>query len=288
MPTSNNRTILVSGATGQQGGAVARHLLDRGFDVRALTRSPNQKAAQALVAEGAQIVKGDFEDRTSLDRALRNVDGAFSVQNTWAAGVDGEIQQGKAFADAAANAGVDHFVYSSVGGAERDTGIPHFDSKWEIEEHIRSLSLPTTILRPVFFMENWAHFSKDAILNGRLPQPLSPETRLQQVAVDDIGAFVELAFSNPDDWKGQAVELAGDEPAMTETAQTFGEVLGHEVEYVQVPWDAFEEQAGEEMTAMYRWFEADGYAADIDSLRETYPDLTTFESFLREQDWGSA
>jgi uncharacterized protein YbjT (DUF2867 family) len=278
--------ILVSGATGQQGGAVARHLLRHGFQVRALTRRLEQAAARALADQGAQVVQGDFEDRASLARALEGAYGAYSVQDVATAGVEREIAQGKAFADAARDAHVKHLVYSSVGAAERNTGIPHFDSKWEIEEHIRSLGLSATILRPVFFMNNWAGL-KDAILGGKLPQPLGPETVLQQIAVDDIGAFAALAFANPDDWIGRAIEIAGDEATMTQAAETFSAVLGRKVEYVQVPWEAFRKQAGEEFTVMYRWFESDGYKADIEALRKMHPAMKRLKAFLREQDWIS-
>ncbi|MGH9436831.1 MAG: NmrA/HSCARG family protein [Terriglobia bacterium] len=279
-------TILVSGATGQQGSAVARHLLDKGFRVRILTRDPEQQAARALAARGAEVVAGDFDDRESLDQALNGAYGAYSVQNFWKSGLEGEIRQGKAFAEAVGRAGVEHFVYSSVGGAERETGISHFDSKWEIEEHIRKLGLPATILRPVYFMDNLMNL-KDAIVGGQLPQPLDPGTPLQQIAVDDIGAFAALAFANPDEWIGRDAEIAGDELTMTEMAETFGRVIGRKVEYVQVPWDTFEEQAGGELTPMYRWFQSDGYEADIKALREEYPKLTRLEPFLRAKSFGS-
>lgn len=281
----SQHTILVSGATGQQGGAVARHLLERGFGVRALTRDPEQDAARALADRGAEVVEGSFDDRASLERALDSTYGVFSVQTFFVAGVEAELRWGKTFADAAKGAGVEHFVFSSVGGAERETGIPHFESKWAVEEHIRSIGLPATILRPVAFMNNWAGFAKDAILGGQLPQPLSPDTSLQQIAVDDIGAFAALAFSNPDVWVGHAVEIAGDELTMTETAEIFSRILERDVEYVQVPWDVYEEQAGEETAAMYRWFEDEGYGADIEALREEHPGLKRLEPFLREQDW---
>jgi uncharacterized protein YbjT (DUF2867 family) len=275
-------TILVSGATGQQGGAVARHLLNTGFKVRALTRNPGQDAAQTLSDAGAEIAEGNFYDSVSLSRALEGAHGAFSVQNSNKFGVEEEIKQGKAFADAAGEAGVKHFVYTSVGGAERNTGIPHFDSKWEIEEYVRSLDLPATILRPVYFMNNWLAY-KDTILDGRLPQPLSPETPLQQIAVDDIGAFAAIAFSNPDEWIGQVIEIAGDELTMRETAETFSHALNRDVKYVQVPWNDFKKQAGDEMTTMYRWFEDEGYKADIEALRKIHHGLKDLQSFLREK-----
>lgn len=279
-------TILVSGATGQQGGAVLRHLLDIGFHVRVLTRNPNQTTARDLAESGVEVFKGDFMERDSLDRALDGVHGAFSVQNAHSAGIEGEIEQGKAFADAAKDANVKHFVYTSVGGAERNTGIPHFDSKGEIEKHIHSIGLPATILRPVFFMNNWTRF-KETILGGQLLSPLSPDTKLQQIAVDDIGFFAALAFADPDKWIDQAIEIAGDELTMTETAETFSHALDQKVEFVQVPWDKWEEQAGEEMTTMYRWFEEKGYQADIKKLRDLHPGLKNLTSFLQTQDWVS-
>lgn len=277
---SDPRTILVSGATGQQGGFVARQLLKTGFQVRALTRRPESPAAQALSSLGIEIVKGDLDARDSLDQALKGAYGAFSVQNFYETGFDKEIRQGATFADAAQAAGVAHFVYSSVGGADRQTGIAHFDSKWRVEQHVQALNLPATILRPVFFMDNWNRL-KETILAGQLPQPLSPTTVLQEIAVDDIGALVALAFSNPDRWIGRAVEIAGDEMSMTNLAETFSRLLSRPVKYVQVPWDAFEKQAGADLTRMYRWFESDGYHADINALRREYPGLTNIETFIR-------
>jgi uncharacterized protein YbjT (DUF2867 family) len=127
------RSILVCGATGKQGGAVARSLLERGFRVCALTRDPQKPEAQALAEQGAEVVQGDMENRSAVDQVLvEGVYGVLSVQSFWETGYDGEVQQGKTVADAARAASVDHFVYSSVGSAHRKTGIPHFESKWEI------------------------------------------------------------------------------------------------------------------------------------------------------------
>jgi uncharacterized protein YbjT (DUF2867 family) len=277
-------TVLVTGATGNQGGAVASNLLERGFQVRALTRNQNSEAAQALAGQGAEVVQGDMEDHSTMDRVLEGVYGVFSVQTFWEAGYDLEIKQGKTLADAAKAVGVEHFVYSSVGSAHRETGIPHFDSKWEIEEHVRKLGLPYTILRPVFFMQNW-EMMRDPILEGTLPQPLDPDKPLQHVAVEDIGAFTALAFEHPDEWIGREVDLAGDEQTMPQMAETFSRVTGKEIDYYQVPWDQFEEQMGEEYAVMYRWFNDVGYEADIAALRQEYPELTTFEQYMRGHGW---
>lgn len=286
---AEGRTILVTGATGKQGGAAARQLLDAGYDVRALTRDPKKESAEELRSLGAEVVEGDLDDRASLERAVEGAYGVFSVQNFWETGYDREVEQGVRMADVAADAGVEHFVYSSVGGAERNTGIPHFDSKYEIEEHVRSLDMPYTTLRPVFFMNNWeADMFKNMVLGGTLAQPLSPDTPFQQIDVDDIGAFVALAFDNPSVWIGRELEIAGDERTMEEIARTFSDVIGRDVNYHQVPWDDFREQAGEEYAVMYRWFEDEGYEADVESLSAEHPDLVAFDDYLVAHGWKDA
>ncbi|MBA2345785.1 MAG: NmrA/HSCARG family protein [Rubrobacter sp.] len=283
----NGRTILVSGATGQQGGALARQLLDRGFPVRALTRDGNTPAAKELAGLGAEIVEGDLEDRSSLERALEGAYGVFSVQQFWGIGAEGEIRQGNALADAAKAAGVSHFVYSSVGGAHRATGIPHFDSKWEVEEHAREIGLPLTVLRPAFFMQNW-EMMRETILSGTLPQPLDPDKPFQMIDSGDIAVFAAMAFENPETWIGREVDISGDELTMPQIAETFSRVTGKDINYFQVPWDQFEEQMGEEYAVMYRWFNDVGYEADVPALKNEHPGLVSFEQYLRGHGWEQA
>lgn len=279
-----DRTILVAGATGQQGGAVARQLLERGYDVRALTRNPNGDEARRLEELGARLVKGDMNERADMDRAVEGAWGVYSVQNTWTAGVDGERQQGKNLAEAARSAGVEHYVYSSVASAWNDTGLPHFDVKRDLEEHLRGTGLRYTILRPVWFMENWAGF-RDAILDGTLPLPVDPGMSLQQIAVHDIGVFAALAFDDPEGYADRALDLAGDELTMAETAETLANAIGENVTYRQVDWDTYREQAGDEMADMWRWFQDTGYEADIEELRTMHPKLIRFQEFLRTAEW---
>ena len=281
------RLIVVCGASGKQGGAVGRSLLNRGFQVRGLTRNPQKPEAQALADQGAEVVQGDMEDPSAMERLTEGAHGVFSVQNFWETGYDREVQQGKTVADAAKAAGVEHFVYSSVGSAHRQTGIPHFESKWEVEEYVRQTGLPYTILRPVFFMQNW-EMMRGMVLGGTLAQPLDPNKPFQQVAVEDVGAFAAIAFENPDRWIGREVDLAGDDQTMPEIAETFGRVAGKEISYYQVPWDQFEEQMGEEFARQYRWFNDVGYEADIAALRQEYPELTTLERYLRSHGWEGA
>lgn len=282
---NSERIILVTGATGNQGGAVARHLLQHGnFKVRAFVRDPNKPAAQALQQAGAELVVGEFNDRASLEGALQGAYGVFSVQN-FQDGMETEIRQGKAVADAAKAASIQHFVYSSVGSAERKTGIPHFDSKFQVEEYIRAIKLPYTIMRPVFFFYNY-NAMRPMVENGTLPQPLSPKTKLQQLSEEDYGEMVAEVFKRPADFLNREQEVASVDMTMTEIAGAFSRVFGKNVEYQQIPFEAFEQQVGEEVTIMYRWFENVGYAADLAQLKRDFPEPTDFESYLRDRDWA--
>lgn len=284
-PINTEQIILVTGATDNQGGAVARHLLQRGrFKVRALVRDQNKPGAQALQQAGAELITADLNDRASLDRALQGVYGIFSVQ-VFSDGLDAEIRQGKLVADAAKTANIEHFVYSSVGSAERNTGVPHFDSKFQVEKYIRSIGLPYTILRPVFFFYNY-NGMRPMIEQGTLPQPLSPETKLQQLSEEDYGAMVAEAFERPADFMNREIELASVEMTLPEIAAAFSRVLDKSVTYQQIPFEAFEQQAGEEVTIMFRWFENVGYAADLAQLKRDFPAPIDFEAYLRDQGWA--
>lgn len=280
-----DRLILVTGATGHQGGAALRHLRNKGFPVRALTRDPDDPKARALATHGVEVVRGDLNDPGSITRALEGVHGVYSVQN-WQEGAEAEIRQGVHLADAAKRSGVTHFVYSSVGSADKNTGVPHFDSKFRIEEHIRGTGLAYTIFRPVFFMENWQTM-RNYIDQGAIMWPLNPDTRLQMIAVDDIGEFVAMAFEHPGKWQGRAIDIAGDDLTMNQIAEAFSRASGHPVKYQQIPWDRFEQQVGHELTLMFRWFEDVGYEIDIATLRREYLPLTTFDRWL-EAHWRPA
>jgi uncharacterized protein YbjT (DUF2867 family) len=283
MAAKNTRTIAVTGATGKQGGAAFRHLKQRGFLLRALVRDPEGQKTRELEQGGVEVLRCDFDDPESMERALDGADGAYSVQ-AWQAGPETEVRQGIALADAANRQGIGHFVYSSVAAADQNTGIPHFESKGKIEQRLRQIGMPYTILRPVFFMENWLAM-RDGVESGAIMLPLSPETRLQMIAVDDIGAFVALAFEHPGRWHNRAFELAGDALSMTEMAEAFSRASGREVRYQQVSWDQFEQLAGHEITVMYRRFEENGYNVDIAGVRREYPRLTSFYRWL-EQHWS--
>ncbi len=285
MANVRDRLILVTGATGRQGGAALRALRKRGFPVRALTRDPDSPKARALVGQGTEIVRGDLSDEASLTRALDGVYGVYSMQTRAGQGLEAEVRQGIHLADAAKRSRISHLVYSSVGAADQNTGVPHFDSKFRIEEHIRGTGLRYTIVRPVFFMENWLGM-RDRIDTGGLSLPLAPETRFQMIAVDDIGGTVALAFEHPGKWQGRAVEIAGDDLAMTEIAQAFTRVMARDVRYTPMSWEEYGQKAGPEMAAMFRWMQNVGYHVDIAAVRQEYPALTSFDRWLQTH-WGA-
>jgi uncharacterized protein YbjT (DUF2867 family) len=285
---STDHAVLVTGATGRQGGAVVRHMLLKGWKLRAVTRDPNSHAARALTQKGVEVVQGDLEDPTSIARAAAGVYGIYSVQDFWAVGAKREVQQGKNVADAAKKAGVKHFVYSSVGGAERNTGIPHWESKWEVEKHIRSLRLPATVFRPVTFMEGYYIDQVEiGILKGKLVDAVRGDKPYQTIATDDIGAFVALAFDRPSEFIGKEIEIAGSELSNLEAAKVFSRVLGKPVKFQKLPLPIVRLVLGKEFYSMFRWFNEAGYKADISGLRRTYPEvqLQTLEEWLRNDGW---
>ena len=285
---NSEKTVLVTGATGRQGGAVIRHMLPKRWKLRALTRNPSNPAAQDLARQGIEVVQGDLEDAASLERAARGLYGIYSVQDFWSVGAKREVLQGNNLADAAKKAGVAHFVYSSVGGAERNSGIDHWESKWEIEKYIRKLGLPATILRPAAFMENYYIAEVEiGILKGKLLDPIRADKPYQTIAAADIGAFAALAFERPQDFIGLELEIAGSELTNPEAAQVFSRVLGRPVRFRKMPMLLVRLFLGREFYQMFRWFNESGFKADIDALRRLYPEvhLQTLEEWLRNEGW---
>jgi uncharacterized protein YbjT (DUF2867 family) len=277
-----DKIILVTGATGRQGGAVTLKLVTEGWPVRAVVRDPAKPASRALAWKGVELVRGDLNDRSSLDRALKGVYGAFGVIAWREGGIESEIRQGKNLADAAKAAGVRHFIYSSVGGADRSTGIPHFDSKRQIEEYIRGVGLPATIFRPVFMMYNFNAPDMHALIDkGSFTMALKPNRALQMLSAEDLAVFVNLAFENPADYLGKAIELAGDELTMPQAAEVFSRVLGRPIRFIEQPIGRVR-SASREAALMMEWFDLHGYRADIRALRTLHPGLMTLETWLRE------
>ena len=279
-PSSPGRRIAVIGATGQQGGAVVDALLEEGLGVRALVRDPGSSAAQALHARGVELVTGDFAAPASLDALLSDVDGVFAM-STPADGTDVEVTAGKTIADAALRAGVPHLVFSTVGGAERETGIAHFESKRRVEEYIETLGLHATFLRPVFFMENLTGFGA-SIENGEVVVrlPLPDGIPLQMVAVRDIGRAAAAILKGGTAVEGESVEIGGDALTGTQIATAIGTHLTRPSRYEAIPLAAVASFG--DTADMFRWFsETPAYQADFAATKSLVPDVLDFAAWLK-------
>jgi len=280
-------TILVTGATGRQGGALARELLDAGHQVTAMTRRPDSEPARALAARGAAVIRGDLDDDAALRRALHGVFAVFGLQNTWETGVEREEEQGKRLAILAREAGVRHYVYSSVASADRRTGIPHFDNKARVEDTVRRLAFPSwTIVRPVFFMENLlSPWFKPQIDQGTLAMGIKPATRLQMIAVADVGRYLFLAMDQHESLNGRELDIAGDELTMPAVAHILTKVTGRPITHFQVPIEEVR-KASEDWAIMLEWFDAVGYDADIAANEQEFGIRPTqFGEWAARQTW---
>lgn len=281
METTN---ILVSGVTGNQGRAVTHHLLQAQsqFDVYGLTRDPTTIHARALRDLGVTTVEGNLDDPMSFASVLEEVDAVFSMTHS-AVGYEKEVEHGTALADTAAAVGVDHFVFSSINGANRAADIDAFDAKRTIEQYLTTLDLPVTILRPTWFMFNLDRHRPD-IRDGELAVPLEEGVSLQMLDVDDYGAFVARVFAESDQYVDQAIEIAGDEHTLESMAGVLSDVVGKPVEPVHTPT---REGRNDVLTAMYRLFNTTEPAIDIVAL-ETAHDVrfTPLEAYLRRRGWA--
>jgi uncharacterized protein YbjT (DUF2867 family) len=285
---SDKLNVLVTGATGKQGGHVVRQLLARRHSVRALTRKPESPAAVALAERGVTIVPGDFDDQGSLERAVRGVDTVFAMSTPFESGAQTETREGINLVRAASREGVKHLVYSSVAGADQATGIPHFDSKFEVEKEIRRSGVPFTIVAPVFFMENFLDSLAPGIAKGSIAFALPATRRLQQIAVADIAQFTALVIERRETFLGKRIDIASDELTMVTAARVVSEALGREVEYTALPIETAR-QWNEDLARMLAWFDRVGYDADVVGLRSLYPEVGwhRFSTWAREQDWSA-
>jgi len=284
MPKLN---VLVTGATGQQGGALTQVLLKKGHRVRAFTRNPNSPKANELKKAGAEIYAGDFEDTKSLQGAMKGMDSVFVMGTMWEVGTDGETRQGLAAADAAKAAGVKHLLYTSVGSADRHTNIPHFDSKFKVEEHIKKIGVPYTIIAPVFFMENIFAPWMAGLKEGRYPLALPPTQKLQQTCLADIANFAAYILENRDRFLGKRFDIASDDLTGLQAADILTRVTGRKIEFFEVPLEAVRAQSAD-FAIMFEYFIKVGYQADIKGLRRDYPQVGwhSYEEWARKQDWS--
>jgi uncharacterized protein YbjT (DUF2867 family) len=283
---ANQLTVVVTGATGKQGGAVARQLLERGHKVRAVTRDPNSPHAKTLEKAGATIVTSALDDTKALTKALEGATSLFAITTPFG-GVAAEVQQGVAAVDAAKAANA-HLVFTSVANANRHTGVPHFDSKYQVEGHIARTNARATILAPVYFMEN-LYFVKEQLAKGIYAVPIPPNKPLAQIAVEDIGAVAVRVLEDPARFTGKRIDLAGDELTGNETIAILSRVTGRSFGYFQVPLGVVRDRMGDEYVRMYEWFDRVGYSVDRPALQQQFPDIhfRTFESWAKQQNLGA-
>ncbi len=262
------QTILVTGATGRQGGAVVDALLSEAFagefdalTVRGLTRDAESDAARRLAERGVEVVEGDMLDRDSLFAAMEGADAVFGVTTFFEVGAEAEREQGLNLVAAAEAADVGHVVFSSVGDAD-GPDLPHFQSKAAVEDALWASSLDATVLRPVFFMQNLAMNAED-VADGHLALGLAEDTRLAMVDYRDIGRAAATVFADPDSFAGETIDLAGDRRTLAETAAVLSEYTGHPVEPVSLDVETVRDAAGDEFADMFAWFNETGYSADV-------------------------
>jgi len=280
------RRYFVAGATGKQGGAVARQLLARGHRVRIYTRNPGGPQARLLQRLGAELFAGGFDDPGPLERALHGCDGAFGMSCFTEGGVEVEVRQARRLVDAVQRAGVPHLVHGSIAGADRITGVAHLDSKFLIERHLAHAGIRYTIVAPVFLMENWLAVIPSAVARGAIRYPLPPGRVLQMVAVDDVAAFVRLALERSVEFEHRRVEIAGDALTMERIAAVLGEAVRRPLAYRAVPLEGVWARS-EELGRLCAWLDREGTRVDVDRLRTRYRDLgwTRLETWARRQDW---
>jgi uncharacterized protein YbjT (DUF2867 family) len=284
---SKSLSVLVTGATGSQGGAVARALLKKGHHVRALTRKPDSAGALAIKQLGAELAVGGFDDRDALTRAMTGVDAVFIMGTPFEAGMDTETRQGIAAVDAAKAAGVKHVVYTSVSDANEKTGIPHFDSKARVEEYLAKADVPYTIIAPVFFTENFTSpWFGQGLKHGVVAMALPGKRPVQQITVEEIGAFGALVIERRDAFLGKRINLGSTELTGEQVAEILARVTGKPFRFQELPLAQLRANNAD-AAIMFGWLDKKGFGADIAALRRNYPEVgwRSFEDWARAQDW---
>ncbi|MFD5793379.1 NmrA/HSCARG family protein [Streptomyces diastatochromogenes] len=280
-------TIAVTGATGAQGGATARALLVAGHRVRALTRTPAAPAAEALRRLGADVRYADFDDRTSLDAALAGADSLFAVTTPFGTDTATEVRQGRTLLDAAAAARVGHIVFTSAAHADRGTGIPHYDSKAEIERHLRVTGVPWTVIAPAAFMDNFASgWTLEGLRENTFAWPMPADRALTLIPADDIGAFAALVLQRRSDFTGRRIDIASDERSAAQIAAALSAAGGRPVTHREVPL-SYVRAHSHDLAAMFSYFTSTGLDVDVTGLRRAHPEVGwhTFADWAAAQDW---
>ena len=279
---ASDLTVAVVGATGRQGGAVARHLLADGWTVRSLTRRPESPAGRELAALGTDVIRVDLDDRRSLTAAFAGAHGVFSVQNPMTSGVDAEVRHGKNVADAAKEAHVAHVVYGSAGIGVAGTGVPSWESKLVVHAHLEDLGLPLTVLRPMAFMElmtDKAFFPAVAMWH-LMPKLMGPDRPVPWICVNDLGAVAARAFADPDRFIGRDIKLASEVRSIAECRTIWTSVTGRPPRRLPMPVRMFERFVGTDLTTMWRWLRSGQFDIEPAQTHEILPTASTVQDWL--------
>src|SRR5437667_7543075 len=265
-----SRYVLVIGPTRYQGGAVAEALLIGGHMVRIMTNNPDNESAVKLRHMGAEIVEGDYDNLTSLIKAISGVDTIFCVTNP-EGGLQMEVKHGKNIVDAANNASVSHVVYSSSANANKSTKVPDFESKFEVEMHIQGSGIPYTVVAPAYFMENLLfNWNSKDLSKGVLRLPINPNKKIKLISIVDVGKFAAMAIEERKHFIGKRIDLASDDLTPMEMALFLTTAMGNNIYYLQKP---LSDLASSEPVTMFDWMNKSGFDVDVKGLRKKYPEM---------------
>ena len=282
----NRKVILVTGGTGNQGGAVARNLLKQGkWKVKVLSRNQESIKSKILKSEGIDVVEGNLNDPISYSEYFNKIYGIFSVQN-FTNGIDKEIEQGKKTAELAKLKGVKHLLYSSVSGTDLESGIPHFESKNKIEEHIKNIGVPFTIIRPTSFYENLLNPEvKKRILKGKLVMPINKDVSQEFISMQDIGIIAGQIFNNPSKYLSKTITIASDKMTMEDLSKLLSKTMNKEIKYEKLPKIITRLVMGRNLYKMFDWVnkERPEFVSDIEAFRKEFMGMTNLESWLKEE-----
>ena len=278
------KTIFVTGVTGNQGGAVAKKLIEAGFSVKGLVRNPSSPKAVAFKDLGVELIEGNLDHRETFEDAIRDSYGVFCVL-TYDYGTEKEIKQGLHLIDLATAYGVHHFVYSSVIGCDFNTGIPHWESKLKIEDHLKQSGMPYTIFRPASLYENFLIPQvKSRILKGKLSTPVKGNVIQQFISSHDIAEIATKAFMNPDQYLGKTLTIAAEEMSMNKAAEVFGEAMGRKMKYQPLPMFLARIILGRDLAMMFKWVNKHNaiFVKDLQAFRQEYPNLLGLKEWIKQ------
>lgn len=283
--THRDQTVVVTGVTGRQGGAVARSLLADGWRVRGVTRRPDSPAARQVAGSGAQVVAADMSDPRRMLEVCSGAYGVFSVQNPMTAGEEGELVQARNVVDAAAAAGVEHLVYGSAGPGAPGTGVASWDGKVHVAEYARSRGVPLTVLRPMAFMELMT--DKDlypAVATWHLMGKMVGEQRpLLWLSAQDLGSIAARAFSEPNSYIGADLPLAADLRSLAECRALWHRLTGRSPRRFPMPLWLFQRIVGPDLVRMWRWLASHDVDVKPDTARRHHPSAVSVEDFIRQR-----